>query len=127
VISTQVPESVAGARLVKRLDMVPVECIGRAYLAGSGFRVPPDVLGLWRSAARRSGRRVAAARLDLHPTSKAPIGQHDQPMTYAEVEAKVGSSIAASVRKLTIAILERGNEIAAGRGILLADTKVEFA
>jgi phosphoribosylaminoimidazole-succinocarboxamide synthase len=47
-------------------------------------------------------------------------------MTFAEVEAKVGMPIAASVRDLTIAILARGNEIAAGRGILLADTKVEF-
>ena len=128
VISTQVPESVAGrAVLVKRLDMVPVECIGRAYLAGSGlaeYRQTSSVCGVRLPAGLDDGSLLPASIFT--PTSKAPIGQHDQPMTYAEVEAKVGSSIAASVRKLTIAILERGNEIAAGRGILLADTKVEF-
>ena len=128
VISTQVPESVAGrAVLVKRLDMVPVECIGRAYLTGSGlaeYRQTSSVCGVRLPAGLEDGSLLPAPIFT--PTSKAPIGQHDQPMTYAEVEAKVGSSIAASVRKLTIAILERGNEIAAGRGILLADTKVEF-
>lgn len=128
VISTQVPETVAGrAVLVQRLDMVPVECIGRAYLTGSGlaeYRQTSSVCGVRLPAGLHDGSRLPAPIFT--PTSKAPIGQHDQPMTYAEVEAKVGSPTAASVRDLTIAILERGNEIAAGRGILLADTKVEF-
>jgi phosphoribosylaminoimidazole-succinocarboxamide synthase len=128
VISTQVPETVAGrAVLVQRLDMVPVECIGRAYLTGSGlaeYRQTSSVCGVRLPSGLHDGSLLAAPIFT--PTSKAPIGQHDQPMTYAEVEAKVGSSVAASVRELTIAILERGNEIAAGRGILLADTKVEF-
>jgi len=128
VISTQVPDAVAGrAVLVQRLDMVPVECIGRAYLTGSGlaeYRQTSSVCGLPLPAGLQDGSLLPSPIFT--PTTKAPIGQHDQPMTYAEVTAKVGITIAASVRDLTISILERGNEIAADRGILLADTKVEF-
>jgi phosphoribosylaminoimidazole-succinocarboxamide synthase len=128
VISTQVPDAVAGrAVLVRRLDMVPVECIGRAYLTGSGlaeYRRKSSVCGVPLPAGLQDGSLLPSPIFT--PTSKAPIGQHDQPMTYAEVAAKVGIPIAASVRDLTIAILRRGNEIAADRGILLADTKVEF-
>ena len=128
VISTQVPEAVAGrAVLVQRLEMVPVECIGRAYLTGSGlseYNQTSSVCGVPLPAGLQDGSLLPSPIFT--PTSKAPIGQHDQPMTYAEVAAKVGAPIAASVRDLTIAILARGNEIAADRGILLADTKVEF-
>jgi phosphoribosylaminoimidazole-succinocarboxamide synthase len=124
----EVPEAVAGrAVLVQRLDMVPIECIGRAYLTGSGlaeYRQTSSVCGVRLPAGLQDGSLLPAPIFT--PTTKAPIGQHDQPMTFAEVEAKVGMPIAASVRDLTIAILARGNEIAAGRGILLADTKVEF-
>ena len=60
------------------------------------------------------------------PTTKAPVGEHDLPMGPAEVEAQLGGEVAAEVSRLTRAILTRGNEIAADRGILIADTKVEF-
>jgi len=126
--SPRVPEAVAGrAVLVKRLDMVPIECIGRAYLTGSGlaeYRETSSVCGIGLPAGLQDGSLLPAPIFT--PTSKAPIGQHDQPMTFDEVEAMVGGPMATSVRDLTIAILARGNEIAAGRGILLADTKVEF-
>jgi phosphoribosylaminoimidazole-succinocarboxamide synthase len=128
VISTQVPGAVAGRSvLVQRLDMVPIECIGRAYLTGSGlaeYHQRSSVCGVPLPAGLRDGSQLSSPIFT--PTSKAPIGQHDQPMTYAEVAAKVGTQIAARVRDLTIAILQRGNEIAADRGVLLADTKVEF-
>jgi phosphoribosylaminoimidazole-succinocarboxamide synthase len=123
-----VPEAVAGrAVLVRRLDMVPIECIGRAYLTGSGlaeYRETSSVCGVRLPAGLEDGSLLPTPIFT--PTSKAPIGQHDQPMTFAEVEAEVGRPLAARVRDLTIAILARGNEIAAARGILLADTKVEF-
>jgi phosphoribosylaminoimidazole-succinocarboxamide synthase len=126
--SPAVPEAVAGrAVLVRRLDMVPIECIGRAYLTGSGlaeYRETSSVCGVRLPAGLEDGSLLPAPIFT--PTSKAPIGQHDQPMTFAEVEATVGMPLAARVRDLTIAILARGNEIAAARGILLADTKVEF-
>ena len=128
VVSTDVPEAVAGrAVLVQRLEMVPVECIGRAYLTGSGlaeYRQSSSVCGVPLPAGLEDGSLLPAPIFT--PTTKAPIGEHDQPMTFAEVEAHVGMPTAASVRDLTIAILKRGNEIAAERGVLLADTKVEF-
>jgi phosphoribosylaminoimidazole-succinocarboxamide synthase len=126
--SPAVPEAVAGrAVLVQRLEMVPVECIGRAYLTGSGlseYRETSSVCGVPLPGGLQDGSLLPAPIFT--PTSKAPIGQHDQPMTFDEVAAMVGVAMATSVRDLTIAILARGNEIAAGRGILLADTKVEF-
>ena len=131
VISSQapdVPEAVAGrAVLVQRLDMVPVECIGRAYLTGSGlseYRQSSSVCGVPLPAGLTDGSLLPSPIFT--PSTKAPIGEHDQPMTFAEVEAEIGMPVAARVRDLTIAILKRGNEIAAARGILLADTKVEF-
>ncbi|HEX5521930.1 MAG TPA: phosphoribosylaminoimidazolesuccinocarboxamide synthase [Pedococcus sp.] len=128
VLSTDVPSEVAGrAVLVKRLQMLPVECVARAYLTGGG-------LGEYRQTGTVSGVRLPEGLVDgsrlaepvFTPSTKAPVGQHDQPMTYEEVETEIGSALAARVRDLTTAILARGNEIAAQRGILIADTKVEF-
>ena len=124
----EVPEAVAGrAVLVQRLDMVQIECIGRAYLTGSGlteYRQTSSVCGVPLPAGLQDGSLLPSPIFT--PTTKAPIGEHDQPMTYAEVEAQIGMPLAARLRDLTISILGRGNEIAADRGILLADTKVEF-
>ncbi|MGL5929890.1 MAG: phosphoribosylaminoimidazolesuccinocarboxamide synthase [Dermatophilaceae bacterium] len=128
VLSTQVPDAVRGrAVLVERLDMLPVECVARAYLTGGG-------LGEYRASGAVSGIRLPAGLVDgdrllepiFTPSTKAPAGQHDEPMSYAEVEAAVGAGLAARVRDLTVSILVRGNEIATERGIILADTKVEF-
>ncbi len=128
VISPDVPAEVAGrAVLVKRLEMLPVECVARAYLTGGG-------LAEYQESGRVSGvplpeGLVDGARLPepiFTPATKAPMGQHDQPMPYADVETSIGPDLAAHVRDLTVAILKRGNEIAAERGILLADTKVEY-
>ena len=128
VISTEVPDAVAGrAVLVQHLEMVPVECIGRAYLTGSGlaeYRQSSSVCGVPLPAGLTDGSLLPTPIFT--PSTKAPIGEHDQPMTFSEVEAQIGMPVAARVRDLTIAILKRGNEIAADRGILLADTKVEF-
>jgi len=128
VISTDVPEAVAGrAVLVQRLQMVPVECIGRAYLTGSGladYAQTSSVCGVPLPVGLVDGSKLPSPIFS--PSTKAPIGEHDQPMTFAEVAAQVGMPLAARVRDLTIAILARGNDIAADRGILLADTKVEF-
>lgn len=128
VISTDVPAAVARrAVLVERLDMVPVECVARAYLTGSG-------LAEYQDTAAVTGIALPAGLVDgsplpepiFTPTTKAPVGEHDLPMTYAEVEALVGAPLASRLRELTTRILARGNEIAQQRGIILADTKVEF-
>lgn len=128
VISADVPAAVAGrAVLVRRLDMVPIEAIGRAYLTGSGleeYRQAGSVCGV-----RLPGGLSEASKLPepiFTPTTKAPVGSHDEPISYAQVVEAVGERTASGLRDLTTAILTRGNEIAAQRGILIADTKVEF-
>jgi phosphoribosylaminoimidazole-succinocarboxamide synthase len=128
VVSTDVPEAVRGrAVLVERLRMLPVECVARSYLTGGGLEE-------YAATGAVSGIRLPDGLVDgdrlpepiFTPSTKAPMGEHDQPIAFSVVEADLGTELAGRVRDLTVAILERGNEIAAGRGILLADTKVEF-
>jgi phosphoribosylaminoimidazole-succinocarboxamide synthase len=128
VVSTDVPDAVAGrAVLVRRLEMLPVECVARAYLTGGGlreYRTDGHVSGLRLPAGLTDGSRLPEPLFT--PSTKAPQGEHDEPMSYAAVEAALGPELAARARDLTTRILARGNEIAAERGILIADTKVEF-
>ena len=128
VVSTDVPAEVAGrAVLVERLKMLPVECVARAYLTGGG-------LGEYRSTGTVSGVALPAGLVDgsrlpepvFTPSTKAPAGEHDEPIPYEGVVAEIGADLASRVRDLTVRILQRGNEIATERGIILADTKVEF-
>ncbi|MGW5241067.1 phosphoribosylaminoimidazolesuccinocarboxamide synthase [Monashia sp. NPDC004114] len=128
LLSTDVPEAVRGkAVVVRRLEMLRVEAIARAYLTGGGleeYRAKGSVSGVVLPEGLVDGSRLPEPVFT--PTTKAPMGQHDLPMTPAEVEAELGLDVAAEVAALTCAILARGNEIAAERGILIADTKVEF-
>lgn len=128
VVSTDVPAAVAGrAVLVERLEMLPVECVARAYLTGGG-------LGEYQATGAVSGIELPAGLVDgsplpepiFTPSTKAPVGEHDEPIPYSGVVAEIGEDLAARVRDLTVRILQRGNEIATERGIILADTKVEF-
>lgn len=128
VLSTEVPPEVAGrAILVRRLEMLPVECVARAYLTGGG-------LGEYLGSGAVSGVPLPTGLVDgsrllepiFTPSTKAPLGEHDEPISYAAVAASLGESRAREARDLTVAILARGNEIASERGILIADTKVEF-
>ena len=128
VVSTDVPSVVAGrAVLVNRLKMLPVECVARAYLTGGGLR--EYVADGQVSGVRLPEGLVDGSRLPepvFTPSTKAPVGEHDEPMPYADVERELGADLAARAKDLTVAILKRGNEIAVERGILIADTKVEF-
>ncbi len=128
VVSIDVPSAVAGrAVFVRRLEMVPVECIARAYLTGGGLE-EYDRVGSVCGVALPAGL-VDGSRLPepvFTPTTKAPLGEHDQPMTVDEVDELIGAPLRIRVDELTRRILARGNEIAAERGILIADTKVEF-
>jgi phosphoribosylaminoimidazole-succinocarboxamide synthase len=128
VVSTDVPDQVAGRGvLVERLAMVPVECIARGYLTGSG-------LGEYRESGTVSGLGlppglVDGSRLDtpiFTPTTKAAIGEHDESVDFSYVEKTAGADLAETLRRLTLAVYSRGEAIARERGIVLADTKVEF-
>lgn len=128
LVSTDVPAPVAGrAVLVRRLEMVPVECIARSYLTGSGlaeYRRSGSVSGVGLPEGLVDGSKLPAPIFT--PTTKAPLGEHDEPMTVQQVRDLVGPAVTARVDVLCRRILARGNEVAAERGIIIADTKVEF-
>jgi phosphoribosylaminoimidazole-succinocarboxamide synthase len=115
------------AMLVRRLEMLPVECVARGYLAGSGvpsYRETGAVSGVDLPPGLEDGSRLPEPIFT--PTTKAPLGAHDEAITLADVAATVGSVRAEELRDLTLAIYARAAGIAAERGILLADTKLEF-
>jgi phosphoribosylaminoimidazole-succinocarboxamide synthase len=123
-----VPLEFAGrAMRCRRLDMVPVECVARGYLTGGGLK-DYEKTGTVSGVPLPPGL-VDGAQLPepiFTPSTKAPLGQHDEPMTFAEVEDLVGARTAARLRDLTLAVYARGAETAAASGILVADTKLEF-
>ncbi len=128
VLSTDVPPEVSGRAVVcERLDMVPVECVARGYLAGSGlvdYRRDGAVCGVELPAGFVEGSRLPAAIFT--PATKADLGEHDENVPYAAVVETVGDDVAAELRALTLALYSRGEATARQRGIIVADTKVEF-
>ncbi|TFH98978.1 phosphoribosylaminoimidazolesuccinocarboxamide synthase [Micrococcus lylae] len=128
VVSTDVPEQVAGrAMVVKRLDMFPVECIARGYLTGSGlaeYRESGTVTGLPLPEGLVDGSKLESAIFT--PSAKAEVGEHDENITFAQMTERVGAEAAAALRDLTLDVYTRAEQIAREAGIILADTKVEF-
>jgi phosphoribosylaminoimidazole-succinocarboxamide synthase len=126
--STDVPEEFAGRALrCRRLEMLPVECVARGYLTGSGladYRRTGAVSGVALPPGLSDGSRLPEPIFT--PSSKAPQGQHDEAITYADVERLVGAETAARIRDLTLEVYRMGAEITEKNGILLADTKLEF-
>ncbi len=126
--ATDVPAEVAGrAMLVRRLEMLPVECVARGYLSGSGT-VEYQRTGSIRDVPLPAGL-VEGSRLPepvFTPSTKAEQGEHDEAIDFAAVVAAVGSDRAEELRELTLALYRRGAQIALDAGIVLADTKVEF-
>jgi phosphoribosylaminoimidazole-succinocarboxamide synthase len=128
VSATDVPEDVAGrAMLVRRLEMLPVECVARGYLSGSGtaeYRRTGAIVDVALPAGLTEGSRLPEPVFT--PSTKAAVGEHDEAIGFARVESLVGAARAAELRELTLALYRRGAEVAAGAGIVLADTKFEF-
>jgi len=121
------PEFAGRAMRCRRLDMLPVECVARGYLTGGGLK-DYEKTGAVSGVTLPPGL-VDGAQLPepiFTPSTKAPLGQHDEPMTFADVEDLVGARTAARLRDLTLAVYARGAETAAASGILVADTKLEF-
>jgi phosphoribosylaminoimidazole-succinocarboxamide synthase len=128
VVSTDVPASVRGRAVVcEELSMYPVECVARGYLTGSGlldYRATGEVCGIALPAGLEDGSRLPEPLFT--PATKAALGDHDENVSYAAVAATVGDETAGRLRELTLAVYARAEEIARGRGIILADTKFEF-
>ena len=126
--SGKIPAGVRGrAMICEELDMLPVECVARGYLTGSG-------LSDYRATGRICGNGLPPGLVDgselpkpiFTPATKAAIGDHDENVTYDEVIVLIGQEEAQELKRLTLDIYIRALEIARTRGLLLADTKFEF-
>jgi phosphoribosylaminoimidazole-succinocarboxamide synthase len=129
ISGTDVPAEWAGRAIrCERLEMVMVECIARGYLAGSGLAAYEKDGAV--SGVELPGGLVEGSRLPepiFTPTTKVAPGQgHDEFITFADVERQEGADAAAELRRITLEVYRRGSAIARGRGILIADTKVEL-
>lgn len=128
VLSTDVPEAVRGRAVVcERLEMYPVECVARGYLTGSGlldYRATGEVCGIALPGGLEDGSRLPEPIFT--PATKAALGDHDENVSYDAVVGEIGAASAAELRGLTMAVYGRAEEIARERGIVLADTKLEF-
>ncbi|MDT0445102.1 phosphoribosylaminoimidazolesuccinocarboxamide synthase [Streptomyces johnsoniae] len=132
VISTEpppgAPEAWAGRVMVCRaLSMIPVEAVARGYLTGSGlaeYERDRTVCGLALPPGLVDGSELPAPIFT--PATKAPVGEHDENVSYEEVARQVGPETAARLRQATLALYSRARDIARDRGIILADTKFEF-
>ncbi|WP_327355026.1 phosphoribosylaminoimidazolesuccinocarboxamide synthase [Streptomyces sp. NBC_01304] len=132
VLSTELPSGAPkdweGRTLIcKSLQMVPVECVARGYLTGSGLVEYDDsrtVCGLALPEGLENGSELPAPIFT--PATKAAVGEHDENVSYEEVARQVGADTAAQLRQATLAVYGRARDIARDRGIILADTKFEF-
>ena len=128
VVSTAVPESVAGRAVIcERLDMFPVECVARGYLTGSGlldYHRDGEVCGIALPAGLQDGSRLPEPIFT--PATKAALGDHDENVDYEAVVEAVGDDAAAELRMLTMEVYGKAHAVARERGIILADTKLEF-
>ena len=128
VVSARVPDSVARRAMVcNKLDMFPIECVARGYLAGSGlteYQANASICGVNLPPGLKDGSRLP--KIIFTPATKAELGEHDVNVTFDEVLAFIGQDEAQTLRRLTIAVYERAADIAADRGLILADTKFEF-
>jgi phosphoribosylaminoimidazole-succinocarboxamide synthase len=128
VSATDVPPEVAGrAMLVRRLEMLPVECVARGYLSGSGTQ-EYERTGSIRDVALPAGL-VEGSRLPVPvftPSTKAAIGEHDEAIDFSRVVDLVGAARADELKALTLALYAQAAEVAEEAGIILADTKFEF-
>ncbi|PVY27370.1 phosphoribosylaminoimidazolesuccinocarboxamide synthase [Williamsia muralis] len=125
---SRIPADLVGrALVVKKLDMLPVECVARGYLTGSGlldYIATGSVCGIALPEGLEESSRLPEPIFT--PATKADIGQHDENVSFDAVVATVGETLAQKLRDLTLDIYSRGSELAAERGIILADTKFEF-
>lgn len=113
--------------VVQRLRALPVEAVVRGYLIGSGwkdYQASGSVCGIQLPAGLRQADRLPQPLFT--PSSKAPQGQHDENISFADVTASIGQELAEQVRSAALALYQHAAEHARRRGIIIADTKFEF-
>jgi phosphoribosylaminoimidazole-succinocarboxamide synthase len=128
VVAANERAQIAGrAMIVRRLKPLMVEAVVRGYLIGSGwndYRATGSVCGIALPAGLEQAQKLPQPIFT--PASKAPAGQHDENITYEQVEHLIGEDLAERVREVSIRLYEEAARYAAQRGIIIADTKFEF-
>ena len=123
-----VPAEVSGrATIAKKLEMFPIECVVRGYISGSGwkeYQADGTVCGIPLPEGLTFGGRLPEPIFT--PAYKAPMGEHDENITYERCVELVGEANASALRDLSIAVFKRASELAEKAGLILADTKFEF-
>lgn len=113
--------------LVRKAKPLPIECIVRGYLTGSGFKD-------YKATGSVCGYKLPAGLVDsdkletplFTPSTKADLGAHDENITVADARSRIGEGLLKKIQELSLAIYSRGRDMAAQRGIIIADTKFEF-
>ncbi|MBU4524369.1 MAG: phosphoribosylaminoimidazolesuccinocarboxamide synthase [Desulfomicrobium sp.] len=113
--------------LVRKAKPLPIECIVRGYLTGSGFKD-------YKATGAVCGYKLPAGLVDsdkletplFTPSTKADLGAHDENITVADARSRIGDGLLKKIQELSLAIYSRGRDLAAQRGIIIADTKFEF-
>ncbi len=128
LISTDVPASVTGrAVIVEKLEMLPIECVVRGYLVGSGFQ-DYELTGSICGHKLPKGLQLASKlpTAIFTPATKAEMGEHDQNISMDEVINLIGTDLASKVEQISLEIYNKASQIALNKGVVLADTKFEF-
>jgi len=128
LISTDVPASVTGrAVIVEKLEMLPIECVVRSYLVGSGFQ-DYELTGSICGHKLPKGLQLASKlpTAIFTPATKAEMGEHDQNISMDEVINLIGTDLASKVEQISLEIYNKASQIALNKGVVLADTKFEF-
>ena len=128
VASGNVPAAVRGrAMICERLDMIPVECVIRGYLTGSGladYQRTGSICGVGLPPGLKDGSLLP--KPIFTPATKAAVGEHDENVTFDEVVIAIGQEEAQEIRRLSLDVYRRAEATARERGLILADTKFEF-
>ena len=127
VTPSELPQVVGRSMLVKRLKPIPVEAVVRGYLAGSGwqeYQAKQSVCGVPLPAGLKNASQLPEPIFT--PAAKAEAGEHDENISYAQVEKIVGAELAAQIKKISIEIYQTAAAFALTKGIIIADTKFEF-
>ena len=123
-----VPAEVAGrGTICKKLEMFPVECVVRGYISGSGwkdYQATGAICGVELPAGLTFGGKLPQPIFT--PAYKAPLGEHDENISFERVIELIGPDNAGALRQLSIDVFERASALAEQAGLILADTKFEF-
>ncbi len=125
--SADLDSLVGRTMLVRKTEVVPIECVVRAYLSGSAWNEycqHGGVAGISLATGLEESERLPA--LMFTPATKAPHGEHDENITFAEMKTRVGDELAEQIRQRSLDLFAMGARHASDAGIILADTKFEF-